>query len=618
MANGSAAFRGEAMNDMPVRITGVEVVFGPDSEDYADITFDLAWNDSWRSDRNWDAVWVFIKCRSTETESVPDHLAKALLGLGDAAMSREQLAAEILALMPCSSDASPPYDEATPATLASTPATLEILHEGKSWRIVQRFVYPALGPRGEHAVERVVTMSHVDGAIMASEPGCWAHAKISGVVKKPDEATIDIPEDGLGAFVYASASLEQGPVDYRRITLRCACGDRLSARAQGLSVWVFGLEMVHIPEGKFFLGEPRAADLSNTAFFLLGSRDGQPFQVQPFQVQSNAPIRMMPPGAVPREGGPVLSYKNSGIGTPGDYDEIPAAFPKGYDAFYLMKRHIAQGEYAQFLCTLETTAQVARLHFGFNESRYTIYLGSSQFFAAAARPSRACNWLSLADGLAFTAWAALRPMTELEFEKACRGTEPSKENEFAWGTSQCYPAQLILGQENGTEAVAGNCNIGNTTGTAPFLGGDGGYGPVRDDAFAGPGRPNSAQLFPPACVNMAQPVSPQLMRECTGATFYGVMGMSGNLWDFCVTVGDARGRSFTGRHGDGTVDYYGCARVKELGWPLPNTRGAGVRGGSWLTRDSLGRVSDRTYAAGLLGFASRAADLGFRAARTAR
>ena len=48
--------------------------------------------------------------------------------------------------------------------------------------------------------------------------------------------------------------------------------------------------------------------------------------------------------------------------------------------------------------------------------------------------------------LAFTAWAALRPMTELEFEKACRGTEPSKENEFAWGTSQCYPAQLILGR----------------------------------------------------------------------------------------------------------------------------------------------------------------------------
>ncbi len=33
-----------------------------------------------------------------------------------------------------------------------------------------------------------------------------------------------------------------------------------------------------------------------------------------------------------------------------------------------------------------------------------------------------CNWLSWSDLTAFLCWAALRPMTEFEFEKVCRGT----------------------------------------------------------------------------------------------------------------------------------------------------------------------------------------------------
>jgi len=36
-------------------------------------------------------------------------------------------------------------------------------------------------------------------------------------------------------------------------------------------------------------------------------------------------------------------------------------------------------------------------------------------------PDRLCNWINWSDGLAYAVWAGLRPMTELEFAKVCRG-----------------------------------------------------------------------------------------------------------------------------------------------------------------------------------------------------
>ena len=47
----------------------------------------------------------------------------------------------------------------------------------------------------------------------------------------------------------------------------------------------------------------------------------------------------------------------------------------------------------------------------------------------------ACNWLSWADVAAYLDWSGLRPMTELEFEKACRGPNAPVAGEYAWGSN---------------------------------------------------------------------------------------------------------------------------------------------------------------------------------------
>ena len=50
----------------------------------------------------------------------------------------------------------------------------------------------------------------------------------------------------------------------------------------------------------------------------------------------------------------------------------------------------------------------------------------------------ACNFLNWADGAAYADWAGLRPMTELEYVKASRGTRSPVVNEYAWSTTNLH------------------------------------------------------------------------------------------------------------------------------------------------------------------------------------
>ena len=53
----------------------------------------------------------------------------------------------------------------------------------------------------------------------------------------------------------------------------------------------------------------------------------------------------------------------------------------------------------------------------------------------ARNPDRPANFISWDDGCAFADWAGLRPYTELEFEKACRGQKKPIPADFPWGTA---------------------------------------------------------------------------------------------------------------------------------------------------------------------------------------
>ena len=195
-------------------------------------------------------------------------------------------------------------------------------------------------------------------------------------------------------------------------------------------------------------------------------------------------------------------------------------------------------------------------------------------------------------------------MTELEYEKICLGPEEA-DIDYAWGSTTITAATTISGTENGTETtnLGANCCYDSKI----FIGGDGGQGPLRCGIFA----------------------TSSSTREQSGASYYGVMEMSGNLWERCITVAkycynnsnwnnETGAGSFDGQHGDGSLTGTGFADVTN-NWPSPTATsgytayGSAGRGASWYMASFL-PVSDRNDAA--YTYATRHQFYGFRVVRT--
>src|SRR5262249_53007037 len=84
--------------------------------------------------------------------------------------------------------------------------------------------------------------------------------------------------------------------------------------------------------------------------------------------------------------------------------------------------------------------------------------------AVSLRPSRPVSYVSWPDVAAYAAWAGLRPITELEYEKAARGmdNQPTP-GEFVWGTTAITvpnPGDITPNNdENGAETLNDTANI---------------------------------------------------------------------------------------------------------------------------------------------------------------
>ena len=221
--------------------------------------------------------------------------------------------------------------------------------------------------------------------------------------------------------------------------------------------------------------------------------------------------------------------------------------------------------------------------------------GGSPPTYTAGVPDRACNWISWADGAAYADWSGLRPMTELEYEKASRGTLAPVADEYAWGTTNRHASAYSISTDGTPDATVSN--PGSGTGNASYNVTDGLInGPLRVGIFAASFAPSSPS------------------RQEAGATFYGVMEMSGNLKERPVTIGNSKGREFTGTHGDGVLTSSGEANVVTRP-PGATALGIGLRGGARDNAPSLLRVSNRSNAA--FTVAPRFSGYGFRAVRSA-
>jgi formylglycine-generating enzyme required for sulfatase activity len=384
----------------------------------------------------------------------------------------------------------------------------------------------------------------------------WHHANLSSQDADHSASTllfVDAYADKKGVMIYRSAP---GFGNTGNVTIKL----KLDAPPLGNYQYkVFGVEMVYVPEGAFYAG-----DGASTQKFKIGNTDSS------FLITGEAPLLVSPVGSN------LWTLSN----TVGPFT-LPAAYPKGYNAFYCMKYEISQGQYADFLNTIASDAAQNRYDQTLNNnSRYTIS-GAWPSITAAAY-DRACNHLSIDDLIAFDDWAALSPLTELEFEKACRGNSinVSVAGEFAWGTNAVTSTTSITpgtdGQSNETvdDVIAPGSGLANYLGTNII-------GPLR-------------------CGFAARTATSRLE---AGASYYGLMEMSGNLYELCYNVDTTVfGRSylFNGTHGDGELSVSPNPGYANQSWPgeLPldlTTQyfSFAAKGGSWVSQADQLKVSDR-------------------------
>lgn len=344
-----------------------------------------------------------------------------------------------------------------------------------------------------------------------------------------------------------------------------------------VEVRLFAIEMVHVSEGAFQLGDASTTPLGN---FNKGGNVTQTFAIS----DSTGPITLggTAPENLRASGNQVFADDFTAAVT----QTLPETFPNGYHSFYIMKYEVSQEQYVDFLNTL--TRQQQQLHVGADISGPTVTnvyvmrntanlvsnegnLGRNGIRCATNvgldpitfycdldgdgigneindGQTKAVNHVSIPDVLAYMDWAGLRPMTELEYEKACRGTGAPVVQETAGGTSVVdayYDGRSGVYHTEGTEGTPYESPKNDTINTVwPRVNANGmNYFPTRVGTFA---RPDST-------------------RANSSGSFYGAMDLTSNVGEFVVSVGREAGRTFTAALGDGQLDSNGTANVPE--WP---------------------------------------------------
>lgn len=338
---------------------------------------------------------------------------------------------------------------------------------------------------------------------------------------------LEVSADRVGMFVYLSKNY-RGNVSWAlELAFDPAGLGRLNAKD---GVWMLhAIEMALVPSGAFTLGDPDPAAQKAASFFRVGE-SGESAELYSIK-EENA---IIPVGDTPGS----LNYQASEPEYQGDgKGPVPAAFPKGVAAFYIMKYEITQGQYALFLNALGKQASYFRVNFsgkGYEKDRGSIHLSKGLYVAKS--PNRPLNFVSWDDGCGFADWAGLRPMTELEFEKACRGTSKPIPHEFPWGTADKQQLARFVDVDDEVKYRKG----------------------VQES------QSNASN------------------RAIFGAAACGALDLAGSLWERVVSIGHPLGRAYLGTHGDGRLSSYGYATNED--WPRGDDErsgGFGYRGGGY-------------------------------------
>lgn len=329
-------------------------------------------------------------------------------------------------------------------------------------------------------------------------------------------------KDGMGVFISLA---NPGEVDVNaRIVVELETSDFDGINPRRQTLIPYAIEMVYVPEGPVTLGAPNttaygALYQSNNSGELKGlyeiKKEDQSIEIGPknnqlyYQAQSQ--------------------YMGDQTGS------IGAEFPKGVKGFYIMKYEPTQGQYADFLNCLPAAKQTVNdltTTEGYTVNRGTIKNVDGIF--VAEKSDQPCNYLGWDEGMAYADWAGLRPMTEFEYTKACRGSRTPIENEFPWNTAE--KVQVRRQADGDGNLVYLNLDEAD----------------INDDN-----------------------------RDLYGVSLFRVHDLAGSLWEKMVSIGHEDGRNFKGTHGDGKLSEEGKATNED--WPSGNedSGGYGFRGGGF-------------------------------------
>jgi Sulfatase-modifying factor enzyme 1 len=381
-------------------------------------------------------------------------------------------------------------------------------------------------------------------------PAACGHTAAAGV-------TLQTSSDAKGVWMYRDAD-GLGSVSWTDNKLRWNYGADGVLDADSVEIRLYAVELVYIPQGAYYLG---SGSTTETARFRDGASDTY------LNITSENAI------TVGTAAGNIFGYGSTDMSA----GSIPAAYPKGYNAFWIMKHEMSQQCYVDFLNTLDLAGNTARNIGGFTGTHPAL---------VAPFPERAIENVSSTDLLSWLDWAAMRPFTEMEYEKACRGANITPvANEYAWGNTALTAIGTATNSGTNNEGFSvGNCNYYYYTITRP----------MRVGALA----------------------TLTSTRISSGATYYGVMEMSGNVYERAIAAGYTQGRAFNGLHGDGKLST--SFNYNVANWPVGGS-GLTFKGGSWGLNTPGGyatlTVSDRASASTVND--TRGLAYGGRGARTA-
>jgi formylglycine-generating enzyme required for sulfatase activity len=379
---------------------------------------------------------------------------------------------------------------------------------------------------------------------------------------------VNAVSDGMGVFVRRIGTNVVGSVAAQTITLKLASTNPSITTSNSDNFEVIGVEMVYVPQGQFYLGDGRPTNTNNFS----AASTNQPLLV-------NATVQANGLGTYSN----YVSNPAYGCSVP-----LPSTFPTGYNGYYCMKYEIQQGLVVEFLNTISYDQQARVLApWGRLPNVVNSYIDENWYYvntrvitagtyntvpavfycAYPFIPQTHLNWTDLT---AILDWAGLRPMTEFEYEKACRGPLNPVAYEYPWGSTTIN--YMNNGNNSATAAYAvadGYCHGGGWNG-----------GPIRSGFAAG------------AATNRSQ----------AGATYYGILDMAGQVYEQCIGGGNGYNYStFTTVNGDGVLTANGAANVAN--WPSEGGVNSGtiLKGGFFNTgagNYTQFQISDRQFLGG--------------------